>query len=274
MKRLMILVGTSVAAATLAPGSDQEGTGAEGVAAATAPDREHLAQHRRASGGATDAGRGSGLADTGPGRQARGWARQLQADAKKFVDEATPLLRERAIKLAPSTFGVMLEEKFSEAELKQLIAWLESPVNKKFQQLGPEMQGDFVQKLAAEAAPLLDPKLQALQQKMRASFDAAVGTAPASGATAALLPRPSRPRRQPRRASKPASARSARHGPYAAPDRADAAGAARADRRRRRRTAGIAQSARRTRADRGRREEEGRLGGVPARARGAGHRRR
>lgn len=112
----------------------------------------------------------------------------LQADAKKFVDEATPLLRERAIKLAPSTFGVMLEEKFNEAELKQLIAWLESPVNKKFQQLGPEMQGDFVQKLAAEAAPLLDPKLQALQQKMRASFDAAVGTAPASGATAAAAP--------------------------------------------------------------------------------------
>jgi hypothetical protein len=112
----------------------------------------------------------------------------LQADAKKFVDEATPLLRERAIKLAPSTFGVMLEEKFSEAELKQLIAWLESPVNKKFQQLGPEMQGDFVQKLAAEAAPLLDPKLQALQQKMRASFDAAVGTAPASGATTATAP--------------------------------------------------------------------------------------
>ena len=115
----------------------------------------------------------------------------LQADAKKFVDEATPLLRERAIKLAPSTFGVMLEEKFSEAELKQLIAWLESPVNKKFQQLGPEMQGDFVQKLAAEAAPLLDPKLQALQQKMRASFDAAVGEAlPGGAASGAAAARP------------------------------------------------------------------------------------
>ena len=62
--------------------------------------------------------------------------KSVQADVKKYVDEATPLLRERAIKLAPSTFGVALEEKFTEAELKQLIAWLESPVNKKFQQLG------------------------------------------------------------------------------------------------------------------------------------------
>ena len=103
---------------------------------------------------------------------------------KKYVDEATPLLRERAIKLAPSTFGVVLEEKFTEAELKQLIAWLESPVNKKFQQLGPEMQSNFVQKLAAEAAPLLDPKLQALQQKLRTTFSAAAASAPPSGAAA------------------------------------------------------------------------------------------
>jgi len=110
--------------------------------------------------------------------------KSVQADVKKYVDEATPLLRERAIKLAPSTFGVALEEKFTEAELKQLIAWLESPVNKKFQQLGGEMQGNFVQKLAAEAAPLLDPKLQALQQKLRTTFSAAAASAPPSAAAA------------------------------------------------------------------------------------------
>jgi hypothetical protein len=110
--------------------------------------------------------------------------KSVQTDVKKYVDEATPLLRERAIKLAPSTFGAALEEKFTEAELKQLIAWLESPVNKKFQQIGAEMQGSFVQKLAAEAAPLLDPKLQALQQKLRTTFSAAAASAPPSGAAA------------------------------------------------------------------------------------------
>jgi uncharacterized protein len=110
--------------------------------------------------------------------------KSVEADVKKFVEEATPILRERAIKLAPSTFGASLEEKFTDAELKQLIAWLESPVNKKFQQVGPEMQNNFVQKLAAEAAPLLEPKLQALQQKLRATFSVADGSAPA-GATPA-----------------------------------------------------------------------------------------
>jgi hypothetical protein len=96
--------------------------------------------------------------------------KSIEADAKKFIDEATPVIREHAIKIAPSTVGAIMEEKFSEDELKVLVAWLESPVNKKYQQLGPEMQNAMVQKLMAETAPLLDPKLQALQQRMRTAF--------------------------------------------------------------------------------------------------------
>ncbi len=113
-------------------------------------------------------------------REAAGKA--IEADVKKFVDEAVPLLRERAVRLAPSTFGVVLEEKFTEDELKQLIAWSESPVNKKFQQALPEVQNSFIQKLVSEASPLLDPKLQALQLKIRSTL-ASTSTA-ASGATA------------------------------------------------------------------------------------------
>ena len=96
--------------------------------------------------------------------------KSIEADVKKFVDESVPLLRDRAVKLAPSTFGTLFEEKFTEDELKQLIAWTESPVNKKFQAALPELQNGFVQKLIAEAAPLLDPKLQALQTKIRTTL--------------------------------------------------------------------------------------------------------
>ncbi len=67
-------------------------------------------------------------------------AKSIDADVKKYVEDGVPLMRERALKLAPSTLGAGLEEKFSEAELKQLVAWLESPVNKKFQQLGPVLE--------------------------------------------------------------------------------------------------------------------------------------
>jgi len=115
-------------------------------------------------------------------REAAGKA--IEADVKKFVDESVPILRDRAIKLAPSTFGTTLEEKFTEDELKQFIAWTESPVNRKLQQTLPEVQNGFAQKLAADGAPLLDPKLQALLQKVRTNLGvpaaAASGPAPAA----------------------------------------------------------------------------------------------
>lgn len=108
--------------------------------------------------------------------------KSIQADVRKYVDDAVPLVRERAIKLAPSTIGVMMEEKFSEDELKQLLAWFESPVNKKYQQFAPEMQSAFVQKLVAEARPDVDPKLKNLEQQVRRSISSAAG--PAGGASA------------------------------------------------------------------------------------------
>ena len=114
----------------------------------------------------------------------------IDADVRKFVDESTPMLRERAVKLAPSTVGATLEEKFSEDELKQLIAWFESPVNKKFQQIGPEMQGALTQKVVAEASTLLQPKLQALEERTRAALGAAVGARPAASAPKATAPAP------------------------------------------------------------------------------------
>jgi hypothetical protein len=108
----------------------------------------------------------------------------IEADTKKYVEEAYPLVRDRALKLAPTTIGVALEEKFSEEELKQLIAWFESPVNKKFQQASGEMQSNFMQKLVAEARPVLEPKLQALEQKVRTALGAPAAGAPAEGAAA------------------------------------------------------------------------------------------
>jgi len=115
-------------------------------------------------------------------REAAG--KQVEADVKKFVDESASLLRYRTAKLVPTTFGAGLEEKFTEDELKQFIAWTESPVNKKFQQVLPDIQTTFMQKLAAETSPLLDPKFQALQQKVRTTLTTAIGNASSGSAPA------------------------------------------------------------------------------------------
>ena len=109
-------------------------------------------------------------------------AKQLEASAKKYIDEAVPLVRDRAAKVAPSTIGASLEERFTEDELKALIAWLESPVCKKYQQVGPEIQRGFMQKLVADARPGIEPKLKALDESVRAALSASVsasGTEPA-----------------------------------------------------------------------------------------------
>ena len=89
-------------------------------------------------------------------------AKEIQADIKKYVDEAVPLLRERAVKLAPSTLGPLLEEKFSEDELKQLIAIMESPVNRKYGQMNGELQKALGDKLVAETRSLIEPKVKEL----------------------------------------------------------------------------------------------------------------
>ena len=129
-----------------------------------------------------------------PAEKREAVGKSIEIDVRKYVDESVPIVRDKAIKLAPSTIGAVLEDKFSEDELKQLAAWLDSPVNRKFQQFGNEMQAGFMQKLIAEARPLLDPKLQALEQKVRTSLGvpATMPTPAASSAGPAKAAAPAR----------------------------------------------------------------------------------
>lgn len=108
-------------------------------------------------------------------------AKDIQADARKYVDETTPLVRDRAIKLAPSTIGAVLEEKFTEDELKQIVAILESPVNRKFQSFGVEMQRALGEKLIGDTRSTVEPKVRALEQATVGRLQAAT---PASGPAA------------------------------------------------------------------------------------------
>lgn len=114
---------------------------------------------------------------------------ELQAEARKFFEDIAAILRAGAVKTAPSTIGAALEEKFSDEELKTLVAWLESPVSKKFQQMSSELQQSLGQKLVADTRPQIDPKLKALETVMRNKLQAAGASAgPASGNTRPAAP--------------------------------------------------------------------------------------
>jgi hypothetical protein len=93
-------------------------------------------------------------------------AKEIQADIRKYVEETNPLLRDKALKMAPGVMGPLLEEKFTEDELKQLVGWLESPVVRRYQQLTPEIQKGLSEKLVAETRPIVEPKLQALDRSV------------------------------------------------------------------------------------------------------------
>ena len=90
--------------------------------------------------------------------------KEIQADVKKYLDEAVPLVRDRAIKLAPTSIGTFLEEKFNEDELKQVAAFLESPAYNKYQQLSGDMQKVLLEKLLADTRGTIEPKVVALDQ--------------------------------------------------------------------------------------------------------------
>ena len=93
-------------------------------------------------------------------------AKSIEAEVRKFVDEAVPMVKDKGAKMSASVWAPLLDEKLNEEELKQVIAWLESPASKKYQQLGGEMQNALGQKLMAEVGPALDTKFKALQQSV------------------------------------------------------------------------------------------------------------
>ena len=109
-------------------------------------------------------------------------ARDIEADLRKYAEEAVPIVTARAVKLAPSTIGPLLEERLNEDELRQVIAMLESPVIRKFQGMTGDMQKALTEKLVSETKPDIEPKVRAMQQVVAKRLGL---TAPAAGAASA-----------------------------------------------------------------------------------------
>ena len=109
---------------------------------------------------------GPALTERVPADKRDAVAKEIQADVKKYLDEAVPLVTSRAVKLAPTTVGPFLEEKFTEEELKQVAAFLESPAISKFQQLSGEMQKVLLEKVVADTRSVIEPKVAELEQSV------------------------------------------------------------------------------------------------------------
>jgi len=89
-------------------------------------------------------------------------ARVADAEFRRYFDEMYPLVRDRAVQLAPTTIGPILEQNFSESELRELNTWISSPLAKKYQGLNPQIQGALMKQLVADVRPAIEPKLRKL----------------------------------------------------------------------------------------------------------------
>lgn len=92
--------------------------------------------------------------------------RDIADDAKKFMDEATPIVKGSAQKHIPSTVIPLLVERFTEDELRQVISMLESPVKKKFEAVVPDIQKSLGEKIAGDTRAVIDPKMENLTQRI------------------------------------------------------------------------------------------------------------
>ena len=93
-------------------------------------------------------------------REAAGKA--ADAELKKYFDENYPIVRDKALQAAPGALGPVLEKSFSEEELRQLIAWISSPLSKKYQDSTQAMQKALMEKVVADTRLTIEPKLEAL----------------------------------------------------------------------------------------------------------------
>lgn len=126
---------------------------------------------------------GSGYLQTQvPAEKREAAAKAADAELKKYFDESYPIVRDKALQAAPTTLGPILEQNFSEEELKQLVAWISSPLAKKYQDLNPQMQTALTKKVVEDTRATIEPKIRALDTSVAKALGAP--TQPASGGSA------------------------------------------------------------------------------------------
>jgi hypothetical protein len=107
-------------------------------------------------------------------------AKDVQTEAQRYADEAVPIVQKRAVALAPTAMGAVLESDFTEDELKQIAAALENPALIKYQQEVPKLQQALGEKLITDTRPQIEPKVKALDDAVAKRLGVpAQGSAPA-----------------------------------------------------------------------------------------------
>jgi uncharacterized protein len=124
-------------------------------------------------------------------------ANALDAELKKFNDDALKLVSAQSPKARESALIPAYIERFSEDELKQLVALMEAPVFKKYQTIAPELGSVFVKAIVDGTRGAVEARSKVFDTAAAkivgtTSAPAASPTAPAASPTAPAKPAPAK----------------------------------------------------------------------------------
>jgi uncharacterized protein len=120
-------------------------------------------------------------------------ASSLDAELKKFNDDALKLITAQAVKVRSDALAASYSEKFSEEELKQLLALMEAPAFKKYQTLAPELGNVYLKGIVEGTRSSVESRGKAFDTaaaKIVGAPPAASNPAPASTPAPATSPSP------------------------------------------------------------------------------------
>lgn len=121
-------------------------------------------------------------------------ARDIEADVRKYAEEARPIVTAAAQRAGPAAIAPLLEERMSEEELRQVIAMFDAmrtPGARRFQQLQPDVQRVLGERIVVETRTDIEPKVRAMERAVAGRLGVTPGPAASAprGASAASTPR-------------------------------------------------------------------------------------
>lgn len=115
-----------------------------------------------------------------PAEKREALAKDLEGDLRAYAEEVRGLARSATAKVSSSAASPVIDKNFTEEELKQAIAILESPVFRKFGTVDAEIGRALQEKFVAETRATVEQRVRTLEQSMTRRVQAAVPQAPAS----------------------------------------------------------------------------------------------
>jgi hypothetical protein len=109
---------------------------------------------------------------------------ELNAELQKYSDEVAAIISGKVKTVSAATLVPAYVERFSLDELKQIAAFFESPVIKKYQSVSPQLGSLFVEKLVEASRADVTARAKRFDQ----SAEKIVGAAPAPAAPARPAP--------------------------------------------------------------------------------------